>query len=194
MCSYTVGYKPRRVSSETQLLNIPNQIANWHKVRDLTISQDTYTALEPDSLVMRDYSNAKGDSLLLCIVYHKNKRWGAHNPQVCYKSQGWQVTDTKARVIKTLGDEDFEVNEFVISKNNEKRIVTYWWYTSGKRQMSSRLKHMTYMCLSGLIYGYIESGFVRVSTHVSLNNFKASRERTDDFCKSFVPILGSMIN
>ena len=176
-------------------LNIPDQIADWHKVKDLTISEDAYVALKPNSLIMREYSSVKGDDpLLLCIVYHKNDRWGSHNPQVCYKSQGWQVMDTKTRTIKIFGFKDFEVNEFVISKNNEKKIVTYWWYTSGKRQMGSRLKHMIYMCLNGLIYGHVESGFVRVSTPVALKNLSASQERIDDFCESFVPILGSMIN
>lgn len=193
-CFYTVSYKPREVSSQVRLLNIPDRIADWHKVKDLTISQDAYAALDPNSLTMREYSSGKGDPLLLCIVYHKNDRWGAHNPQVCYKSQGWQVMDTKTRTIKNFGFKDFEVNEFVISKNNKKQIVTYWWYTSGNRQMASRPRHMIYMCLNGLIHGHVESGFVRVSTPVTLNNLSASQERIDDFCKSFVPILGSMIN
>ena len=193
-CLYSVSYKPQKLSSETQLLGIPDRIANWYKVKDLTISEGAYKALEPDSLVMREYTNEKGEPLLLCIVYHRDDRWGAHNPQVCYRSQGWQVTDTKTRTIKYLGNKDFELNEFIISKNNENKIVTYWWYSSGKKQMGSRRKHMIYMCLNGLIYGHMESGFIRVSTPVALNNPTASRERIDDFCRTLVPALESVIN
>ena len=141
-CFYTVSHKPRGVSSQVRPLNIPDQIADWHKVKDLTISEDAYVALKPNSLIMREYSSVKGDDpLLLCIVYHKNDRWGSHNPQVCYKSQGWQVMDTKTRTIKIFGFKDFEVNEFVISKNNEKKncnlLVVYFGQKADGQQVKA---------------------------------------------------------
>lgn len=194
ICLYSVVYKPPVVSSNMQLLNIPEQIADWHKVKDLTISDNVYAALKPDSLIMREYMNVKGDSLILCIVYHQNERWGAHDPKVCYRSQGWEIQNSNTRTIKNLGNRVLEVNEFVISNKNENRIVTYWWFTSGKKCMSSRLKHMVYMCRNGFMYGYIESGFIRISTPISLNDFRTSRNRMDNFLRSFVPILESKIN
>lgn len=191
---YSLTYKPGRLPTGLSPLTIPNQIGSWTRVQDLTISNAAYKALDPDSLIIREYRNDKNHRLSLTIVYHENARWGAHNPQVCYKSQGWRILSSNKRGINTLLDRAFEINQFAVTKNDSIYLISYWWYTSGKRQMASRLKHMFYMSLNGFLHGHIESGFVSLSTSVSGYSEESSQKIVNDFCASFVPILESSIN
>lgn len=186
---YSLTYKPGNPARGMSPLIIPNQIETWNRVKDLTVSDTAYQALDPDALIIREYRNDTDHTLSLSIIYHQNARWGAHNPQVCYKSQGWRILNSKRTAINGLPHKTFEINQFTVTQKGRSHLISYWWYTSGKRQMASRLKHMLYMCLNGVIRGHIESGFVSISIPVSAYGERVSNEIITDFCRAFVPIL-----
>src|SRR3972149_11063209 len=113
-------YKPKNSSDTAEIFRMfPKKVGEWTATEDIKIDSSTVTALEPSSLIFRKYENKNKDIIWLCIVYHQNDRWGAHDPQVCYKSQGWSLHDyggkyeTTKISLKGLGH---EINRFYVEK------------------------------------------------------------------------------
>lgn len=164
----TATYRP--LSSPVggdQLRLFPQAVGEWLSLRDVEVSGVVWSALDPKALIFREYRHpalTPGARAWLVIVYHENDRWGAHDPQVCWLSQGWRIDKLgeEETVRVALPNGKGYVNMFVVGKGSERRIVLYWWFTSGKRQMPDRFSHMVSMIWNGILRGYTESGFVRV--------------------------------
>lgn len=162
-----------------QLRLFPQALGEWQSLRDVEVSSVVWSALDPKALVFREYRNpalTPSGRAWLVIVYHENDRWGAHDPQVCWLSQGWKIDklgegDT---VRVPLPNGKGYANKFVVDKGGERRIVLYWWFTSGKRQMPDRFSQMVAMIWNGILRGYMESGFVRVDGPVVGGNEEAT--------------------
>jgi len=181
------GYKPKNSSETASILKMfPNKIGEWVATEEVKMDQSKITALEPSSLVFRKYENKKKDALWLCIVYHQNDRWGAHDPRVCYRSQGWDLYDYGGRyetVKFPLKGSGHEVNRFYAEKQGTREMVLYWWFGSKGKQMASKFDQIFNMVYSGIFYGYTESGFVRISLQLRAGYEEKDKANAIDFAK-----------
>jgi len=186
-------YEPKNSSETANILKMfPEKIGEWKATEDIKLDPSTITALEPSSLVFRKYENKNNTPVWLCIVYHQNDRWGAHDPQICYKSQGWNLFNYGGRYETTkipLGGIDHEINRFYVEKEGMREMVLYWWFGAKGKQMASRFDQIFNMVYTGIFYGYIESGFVRVSIPL-----RAGKEKVDEATAlSFAKEVSSVI-
>lgn len=169
-----------------RLKEFPVELPNVRFVRDVKMDEKVVTTLDPSSLIFREYETKSGRKIWLCIVYHENERWGAHDPQVCYKSQGWDIIDyggSKETTQYHIDETGVDINQFYVKKGDIEEVVFYWWFGSKKRQMTSRFEQMMWLAINGLLYGYNDSGFIRISTIVDKKNEKQSIEETIDFAR-----------
>ncbi len=51
-----------------------------------------------------------------------------------------------------------------------RELVLYWWFGTKGKQMASKFDQILNMAYSEILYGFIESGFVRIS--ISLRSGK----------------------
>jgi len=169
-----------------RLKEFPAELEKLKFVRDINMNKKVVTTLDPSSLIFREYETQSGRKIWLCIVYHENERWGAHDPQVCYKSQGWDLVDYGGSSETTQYHIDVtgvDINQFYVKKGDVEEVVFYWWFGSKKRQMTSRLEQMMYLAINGLLYGYNDSGFIRISTIIDGHNEKESIDEAIDFAE-----------
>lgn len=186
-CYAIFVYKPKSTSETANLLiRFPNKVGEWIATEEVKIDPATITALDPSSLVFRKYENKNRDYVWLCIVYHQNDRWGAHDPQICYKSQGWSLFDYGGRYETkniSLSGLEHKINCFYVEKQGVKEMVLYWWFGSGGKQMAGRFDQILNMVFTGIFHGYIESGFVRVSIPLRVGKDKEDKAKALDFAK-----------
>src|SRR6185503_1615212 len=105
------------------LARCPAAFGAWNGT-DLSFEDAVVEELKADDLLIRRYR--RGDDLLwLCMVYHQNRRLGAHDPRVCYQSQGYLV-DPGSRVTLVAGSEALTANRFVVERRDDRRVVCYW--------------------------------------------------------------------
>jgi len=169
-----------------RLKEFPAELDGVTFVRDIKMDKNIVTTLDPSSLIFREYETKSGRKIWLCIVYHENERWGAHDPQVCYRSQGWDISDyggSKETTQYHIDETGVDINQFYVKKGNVEEVVFYWWFGSKKKQLTSRFDQMTHLAINGLLYGYNDSGFIRVSTIIDKKNEKESLEDTIEFAK-----------
>lgn len=187
-----VYYKPaRHVFSSPEftrrLKNFPRQIGSWQYEGDIFMNEAGYKALGPQALIFRKYANSKGESVVLTIVYHENQRWGAHDVEVCYTSQGWTAIKENGLSVQKifLKRPGLTVNKMEVENPQARQTVVYWWFTQGKHQMADRLEQMLNNVCSSLLHGYCASGLVRISA----KGEEGALAALSSFIEQLMPIL-----
>lgn len=160
-------------------------INGWAFQKDIYLDDTAIQTLDADALIFRSYQNREGLRITVTVVYHENARWGAHDPLVCYKSQGWKIVD-KGKVIELGAASDpLRVNRFLATKEGFPTVVYYYWFTTGGVLTPSRSIQMLSGFLEGLKDGYSESGFVEFSMGYRLQRMDEDIQELDDFVLQF---------
>jgi EpsI family protein len=141
----------------------PTSFGDWNGT-DLSFADAVVEELKADDLLIRRYR--RGPAVVwLCMVYHQNRRFGAHDPQLCYQSQGYLV-DPGARVrVEDGRPGGLEVNRFVVERQGERRVVYYWWTTAGLSTTDADAFRGR-MALRGALDNRSWGAFVRVEAQV----------------------------
>jgi EpsI family protein len=186
--AFSVGYAPGKVPLKNNLGALAPDIDGWIFLGNIEMEERKHVALDPEALIFREYRSKSGQPLNLVVVYHQNDRWGAHDPMVCYTSQGWKVVESQTTV--GIGNEPSRtlVNRFVVKREDVSYVVYYYWFSSNRKITHDRNRQMWDMVLNGILHGYTESGFVRVSMPLGSNQEKAISE-IYDFTLRFMEVL-----
>jgi EpsI family protein len=162
------AHRPRDLAAGGGVLAAcPAVLGEWNGT-DLSFEDAVVEALAADDLLIRRYRRGE-DLVWLCVVYHRGRRYGAHDPRVCYQSQGW-LLDRERRVrVATPGGGSLEVNRFVVARRDDRRVVYYWWATEGLATPDAGAFRAR-MALRGALRGALErttwGAFVRVEAQV----------------------------
>jgi EpsI family protein len=116
----------------------------------------------------------------LCLIYHQNRRYGAHDPLLCYDSQGYQMEEKRTTRIDDGSPSGLTVNTFVAVRPHDTRVVWYWWSTEGLSTQDAEAFRRQ-MALRGALDNRSWGAFVRVESVVRQGDVAAARERVSDF-------------
>jgi EpsI family protein len=137
--------------------------------------------LAADETLARSYVKGS-DTIWFMVIFHQNERYGAHEPLVCYRSQGWSVVDQGTRTL-ARPDDEFDANWVLVQSRGQKRLALYWWYTAGDLATGDRDQFFSRMARSGIISNVTFGAFVRVSTVVRGDDVDAALEEAAAFAE-----------
>jgi EpsI family protein len=157
---------------------VPSSFGPWQGA-DIDFNDGVAEQLSADDVLLRQYGRDDG-AVWLCVVYHQNRRYGAHDPLLCYESQGWLVTAEGRATLDDGSPHGLEVNTFVADRKGRRRVVWYWWTTDGlsTRDAGSFRRRMA---LLGALENRSWGAFVRVESVAYDGNMNAARARVSDF-------------
>lgn len=176
-------------TSEIGLQDIPYTIEQW-RGRDLNVSERIYAILETEDLLVREYTNPRGERVWLAIVYCAGNRSAFHPPEICYLGGGTKLLDKGAEVIEIPGDTPYtmRVNKFLMKEKDGKRVAWYW-FTAGDRVISNYYRQQYYILRDELRRNWSGGALVRVSTPVFDDDLEGAMMRGRDFISGAAPIL-----
>ncbi len=160
------------------LATCPVVFGGWNGT-ELSFEDAVLEELKADDVLVRRY--VLGDEVAwLTIVYHRNRRYGAHDPRVCYESQGYVVEPRGLRTIPGAGPAGLRVSVFRAVRPREQRLVYYWWTTSGLATADvSALRER--MALAGALDNRSWGAFVRIEMRMGNRGEAGSAAALDDF-------------
>lgn len=130
---------------------------------DLDLSQTVLDDLQPDGVLSRAYARPDGVPVWIIVVYFENARLGAHDPLLCYRSQGFEL--------ELLPDESVDsalgaipTKAFRAVRANRVERVNYFWYTAGATALAEVRTFRDEMFFQGLRQNRSFGAFVRIST------------------------------
>jgi EpsI family protein len=131
----------------------------------------------------RTYVNSKGQRIMLSLAYVENQStsFGVHLPEVCYPSQGFQVSERATAEIKIAGT-SMPVERLVATMGGRVEPITYWVTVGDQVVAGSTQRKLAQMRFA--LHGDIPDGMlVRLS---SIDNdrsaaYQAQARFADDF-------------
>ena len=161
LSGYVLAFPPARILG-TDLASCPFELAGMTGT-DLGLDQTVLDDLDPDDYLVRSYDRPDGLPVWVVIVYFQNARLGAHDPQLCYRSQGFGITDLPEETIDTaLGP--VPVLRFRAVKGSRSELVHCFWFTAGGQTLSDVKGWRDRMFFQGLRSNRSFGAFIRVSS------------------------------
>jgi EpsI family protein len=178
---------PRNLALGRAVLQaLPATFGPWNGT-ELSFEDAVVEELKADDILIRRYDRG-GERVWLCVVYHENRRYGAHDPRLCYESQGWLLEpERRARV-----GGDLDVNRFVATRGRERRVVYYWWATRGLATADAGAFRRA-QALGGAIENRSWGAFVRVEALVGAEDEAVADRAAGDFAARVATALPAVI-
>jgi EpsI family protein len=126
--------QPRRALAEI----VPTQFGEWTELRDGTAPVDPTNALPGertmkspyDDVLMRAYSNGKGQTIMLALAYgeHQRQEIKIHRPELCYVAQGFGVIDQTPTQFPAarIGERPIAGVRMLVGGPRRIEAVSYW--------------------------------------------------------------------
>lgn len=183
---YMIAFPPGKIAG-TQLDSCPMELGGYAGA-DLGLDQTVLDDLDPDDYLIRRYDRPDGTPVWVVIVYFQNARLGAHDPALCYRSQGYQIHNQNTGTAQTgLGPVPY--NGFLASKGSRRELVRLFWYTSGGKTMSEVKGWRDSMFFQGLRKNRSFGAFVRISTLTGEDDLPVAQEAIDRVMADLAPRL-----
>ncbi len=189
-----VQFAPERamVLEEAGLAAFPTEVGEWRS-SDLRFASVVYDELDADDTLVREYRRDGGAPVWFVIIYHENERYGAHDPMVCYRAQGWDIDRTGIFTLER-GDGSFDANWALVREAGRERLAAYWWYTAGDLATADRDRFLARMASAGIRENVTFGAFVRVSTPVENGDVEAALALIKGFSEEAQPRLSDLFN
>jgi len=156
----------------------PTAFGDWNGT-ELSFENAVVEELKADELLVRRYERGP-DKVWLCVIYHRHRRYGAHDPRLCYESQGYLVDHAGPARVDDGTASGLPVNRFVAERGHDRRVVYYWWTTRGLATADVGAFRRS-MALRGALDDRSWGAFVRVEAQVRDGDDRGAEGAAADF-------------
>jgi EpsI family protein len=154
--------EPRILSLE----GVPSELPDYGVIAEQPLDPDALELLDPDDYLQRLYAPEQGDPVWLYVgLYSGLGALGAHDPDVCYPAQGWDVKSRWDVTVQVPGGEDVGAEMLLVTRRGQSQLVLYWF--DGARRWSGFTVRAQLMRIYDSLRGSPQYGFVRLSAHFS---------------------------
>ncbi|MBU1699969.1 MAG: EpsI family protein [Candidatus Eisenbacteria bacterium] len=166
-CLYILMLPPQ-AAAISSLSGFPATFLSMPSV-EVPATQMVLDDLRPSDILLRRYTRPDGEPLWLVIIFFQNARWGAHDPRLCYISQGYNLTNEKIEEIPLAANENLKVNLFQASRGDNQRSVLSWWYIPGAGTTTDQNTFRKLLMIEGMRHNSTYGAFVRISTTTAMD-------------------------
>lgn len=120
-------------------------------------------AIQPDAYLLRQITRADGaPSSVYMGFYSGYGATGAHDPTVCFPSQGWDLSQVGYTDVPIQNGESLVVEVFRASQGNRQSLVLYWFQPAGR--WSRDYPAENFLRIYDAVSGRKQYAFVRLTT------------------------------
>jgi EpsI family protein len=176
---YVLLHPPANLAAGGKVLGAcPTSFGDWNGT-ELSFEDAVVDELKADDLLIRRYER-DGVPVWLLVIYHQNRRYGAHDPELCYESQGYTLKDRDTVRVDDGTGEGLVARRFVAVRPHDRRLVTYWWTTTGL-STSDAAAMRSRMAMLGMLENHSWGAFVRIETLIEDDGMAPAQARLRDF-------------
>ncbi len=139
-------------------------VGPWKLAVDRRMSDNQLALLEPDAYFVRRYT-APGRTPILAYVAMYGGRAsygkGAHDPEVCYPAQGWEIVGSRSVDVALPKRETLRVKMLDAQHLNARETVFYWFQPAERWPASAAVEQL--MRIVDAVVGRPQYAFVRLS-------------------------------
>lgn len=179
-----VSYFPSRLENTSKIMMsaFPDTIGGW-KSKDIPISENDYKILETRNLIMREYTNPRGEVITLFIIYSENNRKVVHPPELCLTGGGQSIEDRDSAQIGNI-----RAVKLLMERGDSRQMVLYW-FKAGSLNTDRYVKQQLKVVFDLLSGKKTSSALIRIITEVKNNDKKAALTLVKQFVLKIEKLL-----
>jgi len=183
----------KSVSLQKNIENFGSQIGSWKGEPHQPFEPKIIDILRVDDYVNRIYFNEAGEWISLYIGYFRDQKEGEtiHSPRNCMPGSGWNFTQNQVVTFDIEGKYPIKLQALrSILVSGKERRLTYYWYQSRGRFLTSEYWHKIYLVLDAIRYNRTDGALVRVLAPLpEEEDIDKIDAQVKDFILKFTPIL-----
>lgn len=165
--SWAFQLRPALGVDAAPLAALPETLDAW-RGEDVPLEQNVESMLRADYNVQRVYLHPTGEAVSMYVGYYGTERGGRpeHTPEVCYRSQGWNVTARQVLDVSERDGRTFRVNEYLVEQDGARHLVLFWFRSHRRTGLLGGFDQAVDRLLGRLVDGRADGSLVRVSMPV----------------------------
>lgn len=177
------------------LTNFRLPIGEWRSEPPRMLDQKTLDILRVNDYLDVIYRNSRGEWISLYIGYFADQQSGQiiHSPKNCLPGSGWDFLESTTVTIEIPRPNAPPIKMLAlrgILMNGDERLLSYYWYQSRGRFLSSEYWDKFYLVLDAIRYNRTDGALVRVLAPLAKDApIDPIDARLKDFIIQFTPIL-----
>ena len=170
---------------------LPETVGEYTVDREQALDRTALELLEPAAYTLRLYTREDGGPAIWVYValYPGRGAKGAHDPKVCYPSQGWDVNETEELEVERPEGESLTVQFLSAYQAGADEIALYWFQPAGRWPRSTWLENLLRPLDS--LSGVPQYGFVRLS--IRDVDTVEGRAALEEFASGIAPAVRSLV-
>ncbi len=185
--AWSLQLRPAFEIDASALATLPNEIDVYHS-EEIPLESTVESVLRADFNLQRSYYGA-GSLVWLYVGYYGTTRGGRpeHTPRGCYTGAGWGIES--ARTLRVVPNGELKVNEYLVEKNGERRLVHFWYRSARRTSMLGGWDQNVDRLVGRLTDGRADGALIRISTPLDGSDEISARGRLLGFASVVDPLI-----
>ena len=185
--AWSLQLQPALEIDASALTTLPTRIHGYNS-QDIPLESTVESVLRADFNLQRAYTGG-GSLVWLYVGYYGTARGGRpeHTPRGCYTGAGWGIES--ARTLRVVPNGELQVNEYLVERNGERRLVHFWFRSVQRTGMLGGWDQNIDRIVGRLTDGRADGALVRISTPLDGDDDISARGRLLGFASALDPLL-----
>jgi EpsI family protein len=144
--------------------SLPSRVGAWTATLEQTLDAEVLAIIEPDAYRARRYEAPDRPPIWLYVGVYAGRAGsgkGAHDPEVCYPAQGWEIEHSQAAAIPMEDGKDLHAQQLRFSKGLAREAVLYWFQPARRWPVNRGAEQL--LRILDALEGRPQYAFVRLS-------------------------------
>ena len=185
--AWSLQLRPAFDIDASALATLPMRIEVYYG-EEIPLEATVESVLRADFNLQRAYYGA-GSLVWLYVGYYGTARGGRpeHTPRGCYTGAGWGIES--ARTLRVAPNEKLRVNEYVVERDGERRLVHFWYRSARRTGMLGGWDQNVDRFVGRLTDGRADGALIRISTPLDGADEVSARGRLLGFASMVDPLI-----
>jgi EpsI family protein len=148
------------------LERIPAQLGSLDLSSEEELPPEVLELISPDAHTLRLYTGDRGAAVWAYLAFYSGTGpKGAHDPEVCYPAQGWDISALRNREVTLADGKSLAGKLLAANLGAQEELVLYWFQPAGRWPRRPPME----LALRGIdvLEGRSRYAFVRLSTRIA---------------------------
>jgi EpsI family protein len=143
---------------------LPDRVGPWTATQERALEADVLAMIDPDAYRVRLYEAEGRTPIWLYVGVYAGRAGsgkGAHEPEVCYPAQGWEVLRSRPAALRLRDGDTLHAQELAFHRGQARQAVLYWFQPAARWPTASAAEEL--LRVLDAVAGRPQYAFVRLS-------------------------------